>query len=256
MEKTIKKTRLAPSLSESGSRCCPYPVESILSDRIKERILEMADEEYRQFHSKLVPGIDNVLGVRLPRLRELAKDLAKGQWRDYIATAQDDYYEETMLQALVIGHAKTDIEEILRYVAAFVPKINNWAVCDSFCCGLKITKKHRARVWEFLQPYLLSQKEYELRFGIVMLLNYYIEDQYIDQVLVLLDSAKHEGYYVKMAVAWALSICFVKYPEKTMVYLKQNTLDDFTYNKALQKITESFRVDQTTKTLIRNMKRK
>jgi 3-methyladenine DNA glycosylase AlkD len=194
--------------------------------------------------------------VRLPKLRELAKELAKGDWRGYIAVAQADYYEEVMLQGLVIAYAKADIEEVLRYVAAFVPKINNWAVCDSFCTSLKITQRHRARVWDFLQPYLHSRKEFELRFGIVMLLGFYIADEYIDQVLALLDGAKHEGYYVKMAVAWAISICFVKYPEKTMAYLQNSTLDDFTYNKALQKITESFRVDKETKILIRSMKRK
>jgi 3-methyladenine DNA glycosylase AlkD len=223
---------------------------------IRERIFELVDEEYRQFHSGLVPDTDNILGVRLPKLRALAKELAKGDWRDYILAAQDDYYEEIMLQGLVIGYAKTEIKEILLYVDAFVLKINNWAVCDSFCNSLKITKKHMVPVWEFLQPYLLSREEFELRFGIVMLLSFYIEDEYIDPVLVLLDGAKHDGYYVKMAVAWAISICFVKYPEKTMAYLKKNTLDDFTYNKALQKITESFRVDQEMKTMIRSMKRK
>ena len=223
---------------------------------VRERIFELADEDYRQFHSRLVPGTDNVLGVRLPKLRELAKGLAKGDWRGYIAVAQADYYEEVMLQGLVIGSAKADIEELLRYVDTFVPKINNWAVCDSFCSSLKITQRHRARVWKFLQPYLRSRQEFELRFGVVMLLDFYIEDEYIDRVLTLLDGAKHEGYYVKMAVAWAISLCFVKYPEKTMAYLQNSTLDNFTYNKAMQKITESFRVDKETKTLIRSMKRK
>lgn len=223
---------------------------------VRERIFKLTDEEYRQFHSKLVPGTDKILGVRLPKLRELAKELIKGDWHGYLAAAQDDYYEEIMLQGLVIGYAKADIEDILHYVAAFVPKINNWAVCDSFCNSLKITKKHMPRVWIFLQPYLLSRQAFEIRFGIVMLLSFYIEDEYIDQVLTILDGAKHEDYYVKMAVAWAISICFVKYPEKTMAYLKKNTLHNFTYNKALQKITESFRVDNATKTIIRSMKRK
>lgn len=222
----------------------------------RECIFEMVDEEYGKFHRALVPGTDNILGVRLPRLRELAKQLAKGDWRNYIVTAQDDYYEEIMLQGLVIGYIKTDIEENLCYVAAFVPKITNWAVCDSFCNSLKITKKNMTRVWEFVLPYLQSQEEFEVRFAIVMLLNFYIKDEYINQVLVLLDSAKHEGYYVKMAAAWAISSCFIKYPEKTMAYLMKNTLDDFTYNKALQKITESFRVDKTTKIIIHSMKRK
>lgn len=223
---------------------------------VRECLLALVDEEYRQFHSKLVPDADNILGVRLPHLRELAKGIAKGDWRTYLATTQDDYYEEVMLEGLVIGYVKTDVEEILRYTAAFVPKIKNWGICDSFCNSLKITKRHQARVWEFIQPYLLSHAEFEMRFGIVMLLSFFIEDQYIDQVLLRLDAAKHEGYYVKMAVAWVISICFVKYPEKTMLYLQHNTLDDFTYNKALQKIIESLRVDKDTKLLIKSMKRK
>ena len=95
-----------------------------------------------------------------------------------------------------------------------------------------------------------------MRFGVVMLLDYYIEEAYIDRVLRLLNEARHDGYYVKMAVAWAVSVCYVKFPEKTMEYLKNNTLEDFTYNKALQKITESLRVGRDEKELIRSMKRK
>jgi 3-methyladenine DNA glycosylase AlkD len=227
-----------------------------MENAIRKRLFELADEKYRLFHSGLVPGADNILGVRLPRLRELAKELAKNDWRDFLATAQEDYYEEIMLQGLVIGYAKADIEEILRYTTIFVPKITNWGICDSFCSTLKITRQQQPRVWEFLQPYLLSHHEFQLRFAIVMMLGYYLDSQYIDRVLLLLDGVKHDGYYVKMAVAWTISICFIKYPEKTMTYLKNNTLDDFTYNKTLQKITESLRVNKVMKITIGNMKRK
>lgn len=227
-----------------------------MKDTIRERIIAMRDEDYQKFHSRLCPNIDNILGVRLPDLRKLAKELVKGDWRTYLATAQDDYYEEVMLQGMVIGYIKTDIEDALQYVSDFVPKINNWAVCDSFCSGLKFTKIHMDRVWDFLLPYLQTDDEYQMRFAIVMMLNYYIEEEYIDRVLAMLDDVKHNGYYVKMAVAWALSICFVKYPEKTLAYLKHSSQDDFTYNKALQKITESYRVDNQTKSMIRIMKRK
>ena len=218
--------------------------------------MEMADEEYRKFSSSLIPNVDNILGVRLPELRKLAKNIAKGDWRTYLAQADNRYFEETMLQGLVIGYAKTDIEERLRYVADFVPRIDNWSVCDSFCTGLKFTKNHRSLMWDFLQPYLSSDKEYEIRFGVVMLLLYFVEDEYIERGLQWMDRIRHEGYYVKMAVAWAISVCYVKYPEPTMAFLKNNTLDDFTYNKALQKIIESLRVDSGTKHVLRSMKRR
>lgn len=223
---------------------------------IREQLLELANEEYQKFSSALIPNINNVMGVRLPELRKLAKMIAKGDWRSYLEDAESEYFEEVMLQGMVIGYVKADIEEILVYVTAFVPKIDNWSLCDSFCVGLKFTIKHMKRVWDFLQSYLNSDKEYEIRFGVVMLLNFYIKEEYIEQVLLRLDTIQHDGYYVKMAVAWAISMCYVKQPDATMIFLSSNSLDDFTYNKALQKITESFRVDQDTKRIIRSLKRK
>jgi 3-methyladenine DNA glycosylase AlkD len=227
-----------------------------MKEMIRQKLLELADEDYQKFSARLLPNIDNVIGVRLPLLRKLARKIAQGDWRRYMATAASEYFEEIMLQGMVIGYVKTDIEEILSYVADFIPKIDNWSVCDSFCTGLKFTNDYKERVWQFLQPYLISRQEYEIRFSVVMLLKFYIDDEYTDRVLELLDNIKHEGYYAKMAVAWAVSICFVKLPQPTMAYLKNNTLDDFTYNKALQKITESYQVDKETKDLIRSMKRK
>ena len=223
---------------------------------IREQLLELAEEKYQKFSSALIPHISNVMGVRIPELRKLAQNIAKGDWRAYLEHAEDEYFEEVMLQGMVIGCVEIDIEEKLSYVAAFIPKIDNWSVCDSFCAGLKFTKMNKEKVWEFLQSYLTSNEEYEIRFGVVMLLDYYIDEDYIIRVLQRLDNPKHEGYYVKMAVAWAISMCYVKLPEPTMAYLKNNTLDNFTYNKALQKITESLRVDQETKKMIRSMKRK
>lgn len=228
-----------------------------MQDTIRKQIFELQEASYQKFISALIPNIDNVLGVRMPDLRKLAKEIAKGDWRTYLQTANDEYFEEVMLQGLVIGYAKADVEELLTYIETFVPKMDNWSVCDSFCTGLKFTKQNQQRVWSFLQPYLISNKEYELRFGIVMLLDYYIEPNYIDRVLDLLDDVQHEGYYAKMAVAWALSICFVKLPDQTMKYLTgDHSLDLFTYNKALQKITESTRVEADVKEIIRGMKRK
>ncbi len=232
-------------------------------NKIKEQLFHLADEKYRQFQSGLCPNTDGIIGVRLPILRKLAKEIAKGDWREYLnyannqyRNANSQYFEEVMLTGMVIGYVKADKEEILKYVADFVPQIDNWAVCDSFCTGLKFTKVNKSRVWEFIQPYLFSEEEFQIRFGVVMLLNYYIEADYIDRVLDILNRIKHEGYYVKMAVAWAISMCFVKYEIETMSFLEKNELEDFTYNKAIQKIIESLQVDQETKEILKKMKRK
>lgn len=227
-----------------------------MENEIRKKIFELADNKYKEFHSRLCPNTNNIVGVRVPILRNYAKEIAKGDFRKYLREIQDEYYEEIMLQGMVIGLAKMECEERLNYITKFVPKIDNWAVCDVTCAGLKFTKKNLDAVWDFIQIYFNSNKEFELRFGIVMLLDFYITDEYIDKVIQILDGIKHEGYYVKMAIAWTISVAYVKFPNKIMNYLKDNNLDDFTYNKALQKIIESYRVTEEDKKSIRKMKRK
>lgn len=222
---------------------------------IKEQLNSLAEEKYRIFTSALTPGKENILGVRIPLLKKMAAKLVKGDWRAYLAEATEDTMEEVMLQGMVIGGCKADAEEILQLAAGFIPKIDCWSVCDGFCGGLKIAGPHKERVWEFLQPYLKSDKEYEIRFGVVMLLHYLLPE-YAPLAFAHFDRIKHEGYYVKMAVAWVLSMYYVNLPGLTMPYLKKNELDRFTYNKALQKIIESHRIDQEDREIIKSMKRK
>lgn len=227
-----------------------------MKEEIKEKIKQLADTKYKEFHSGLCPGTNNILGVRVPVLRKLAKEIYNTyNWEEYLSYNDLEFYEEILLQGMIIGFVKADIKQVESYINAFVPKINNWAVCDIFCAGLKITKKHQEEMWSFIQNYLKSEKEFELRFSIVMMLDYFITDNYINKVLIELDKIKNDAYYVKMAIAWAISICYIKFPEKTFEYLKNNTLDDWTYNKAIQKIIESYRVDEDTKELLRKMKK-
>lgn len=214
----------------------------------------LAEEEYRRFSASLLPGTNNILGVRLPNLRKLAQKIAKEDWRSVIQAISHSTFEETMLHGMILGYAETKPQERLAYIAEFIPYINNWSVCDSFCAGLKFTLHSKEAVWDFLQPYFSSENEFDVRFAVVMLLDYFIEPSYINQVLSLLDSVKHTGYYAKMAVAWAVSICFAKFPEVTMPYLRHNTLDEETYRRALTKITESRQVDRETKQIIRAMR--
>lgn len=225
-------------------------------EHLKKELMTLADEKYRKFSSALSPGTENILGVRLPVLRKLAKEMAKGDWRNYLETASDNSFEEIMLQGMVIGLVKIDLEERLALIKNFIPKINTWGLCDSFCTGLKFTKNHKEEVWPFVQPYLQARETYEIRFGVVMIICYYVELDYLKPIFKAFDAIDHDDYYVKMAVAWAIASCYTKFPEPTMIYLKDNALDKFTFNKALQKITESRLVDQDHKTVIRGMKRK
>lgn len=225
-----------------------------MKDKIREKLISLSDEKYRKFHSGLCPNTNNIMGVRVPLLRSFAKELVKEDWKKYLEGAQNEYYEEIMLQGMVIGLAKMSNEERIQYIQSFVPKIDNWAICDVFCASLKFTNKNLELVWEFLDKYLKSDKEFEIRFGVVMLLDYYIRDEYIKDVLNILNNISHDGYYVKMAVAWAISVSYIKYPNETVIFLKNNNLDDFTYNKSIQKIIESYRVSEEDKKILKNMK--
>lgn len=226
-------------------------------ERIEEGVKELADEKYREFQLKLCPGVDNILGVRVPVLRNYAKDLLKKYSIDEILYSLNDrYYENIMLQGMVIGLNKNkDIDEVLEYVKKFIPKINNWAVCDTFCAGLKITIKNKEKVWNFLKEYLKSNKEFELRFAVVMILDFYVEEKYIDDILKIIDNIKSEAYYTQMAVAWLLSVCIVKFYDKTLEYLKNSKIDKFTFNKAIQKSIESYRITDEQKQTLKNMKK-
>ncbi len=230
--------------------------EKKMNKTIREQLVALAEPDYQAFTSKLLPGTERILGVRLPHLHKMAKQIAKEEWRTYLAKATDRSHEEILLQGMVIGYANAPLAEILQHIEHFIPKIDNWSVCDSFCNGLKITKMHPVEMWDFLQSYLKDSREFYIRFGVVMLLNYYITEEYVEEALQVMDQIKSDAYYVKMGVAWAISMYYVKLPEQTMPYLKNNHLDDFTYNKTLQKITESLKIDKDTKNLIRGMKRK
>ena len=223
---------------------------------IRERIEKLADSKYKEFHTNLCPNTIEIIGVRVPKLREFARYIANNEnVEEYLNNAIDSSYEEILLQGMVLGLWKVDFDTFIKNLKNFVPKINSWAVCDVSVAGFKIINKHKEQMWNILQEYLKSNREYELRFAIVTMLDFYITRDYIEKVLEILNNIQHSGYYVKMAIAWALQVCFVKFPNETMNLLKNNNIEDYTYNKALQKIIESYRVDDQTKQKIRKMKR-
>jgi 3-methyladenine DNA glycosylase AlkD len=226
---------------------------------IREELERLADKEYKEFHSALLPTVDRdrIIGVRLPQLRAIAARIKRAGPKGTLPELpQGDTLEETLVRGFVIAGADMPLEEHLKAVAGFVPEIDCWSVCDSFVTSLKFVKKDRERVWEFIQPYFESDRTYDIRFAAVMSLAYFKDGEYVPRVFEKFDKIENDDYYVKMAVAWAISVFFVNAREETRRYLENNRLDDFTFNKSLQKIIESYRVTPQDKAEIRAMKRK
>jgi 3-methyladenine DNA glycosylase AlkD len=216
------------------------------------------DQKYREFHKRICTTKYVILGIRLPILKSICKDLIKKyDYKDIINSLNNKYYEHILLEGLVIANIKINNDERLKLIDKYLKKIDNWAICDSFCCSLKMFKKEQDKYIKIIDKYINSNKEYYVRFSIVILLLYYINDNYIDYVLNKLVSIKNEEYYVKMAISWAISVCLVKYFNKTKKYLEDNkyNFDLFVYNKALQKARESYRLKEEEKNILKEMKR-
>lgn len=216
---------------------------------VRQELLNCADINYKEFHKKLVPTVDEnkIIGVRIPQLRKIGKKLEDNSFEWY-------FYEEIMLHGFYIGYKKLDYKERLVLLDEFVPRIDNWAVCDCVCSTLKFIEKNKKEFLDYLPKYMYSDKEYEVRFSTVILMDYYICDEYIDFVLDYLTSVKSSYYYVNMAVAWALSVAFVKYKEKVLPLIKSKCLPKDVHNMTISKIRDSLRVDSDTKKYLKTLR--
>lgn len=215
-------------------------------ESIKEEIISLSGNN-AELYNKLNPTAKPALGVRIPKLRELAKRIAKEDYKWFLENNPLDTFELESLQAFVIGYAKDDIHVILNYMREFIPTIHDWSVNDSLCQTFKIARKYPKETFELLMEFKDSKKEFEVRVVAIMLMSQFLNDEYIDKVIEVLDSLYTDSYYSRMGVAWAVATIMAKYPTKCIAYMNSsnNHLDDWTYNKAIQKMKESFRVDKT-----------
>lgn len=219
---------------------------------------EQEDSKYRVFHSSLVPEVneDFIIGVRMPMLREIGKEIAKGNVRSYLEVSSSELYEESMLRGIVTGLVKTqNFEEFAELCDNFVKEINNWAICDCFCSGLKQIKKYKSEFFDYIEKYLNSENVWEIRAGLVIMLDYYLDDKYIDRVFERCDKIDSKVNCVYMAQAWLIATAYVKCEEKTKAYLLDNSLNKVTFNKAIQKCIESKRIDEQSKQYFKTLKR-
>ena len=205
------------------------------------------------YNNRVIPNSKPSLGIKASDLKNIAKKYAEA--KDYsIFSEQHNYHEEDMIHAYMIGYIN-DVEKAYKYTDLIVPTISNWAVCDGLVSNLKIVKKNRTFFFSLVEKYRFSSKEYEKRFSLIMLLSHYVTDEYINEIFKILDETEYDTYYVKMGAAWLLCECFIKFRDVTLNYLGTTKIDIWTFNKGIQKMIESYRVSQSDKILLKELKR-
>lgn len=224
-------------------------------EKIRLGLFDLQDEAYRQFHSRLMPNIpmEKVIGVRTPLLRKYAKEVAKlPECSTFLNQLPHTYYEENNLHGALLGILYKDIESYLKHLEEFLPYVDNWATCDMM--GAKVFKKNLPLVYEHVKEWLKSEHTYTVRFGIVTLLGYYLEEAFVPEMLDMVAKLQSEEYYIKMAVAWYFSMALVKQYESSIDYFETPVLDTWTHNKAIQKAIESYQIDAKTKAYLKTLK--
>lgn len=212
------------------------------------------NEKFIKFSKKLIFTKYKMIGIKVPVLRRIAKEIIQTDILSFLEVSKDNTYEEVMLQGLVISYIK-DIDISLKYFNQFIKKIDNWSICDVCVSSMKIVQKNKKIFFNQIKKYLKRKDEFIVRVGIILLLDYYIDDDNIDEIFSLIDNLNREEYYINMAMAWLISVCFIKQREKTIFYLKNNHLNQFTYHKAIQKMIESLRISEKDKSMLKKMKR-
>lgn len=225
-----------------------------IGERIQEQLWEMQDVGYKDFHAKLIPTVapEAIIGVRTPELRKYARKLAKDpQIDDFLAQLPHQYYDENNVHAFVVEQIR-DYGECLAQTERFLPYIDNWATCDTM--APKVFAKHKTELLESVQRWIASSETYTIRYGVGMLMRFYLEEDFRQEYLQWVADIRSEEYYVNMMRAWYFATALAKQYEAVIPYLEEKRLDDWTHNKAIQKACESYRITAQQKKYLRGLK--
>lgn len=222
---------------------------------IQHMLFEHQDTKYKDFHAKLIPTVpyELIIGVRIPDLRKLAKEVYKSNdYKDFLSALPHEYYEEDNLHAFLIENIK-DFKTAIAETEKFLPYIDNWATCDSFFPA--VFKKNTDKLLPYVLKWIKSDKTYTVRYGIVILMKLYSGENFDEILPEKVSTIKSDEYYVKMAVAWYFAELLARQYDKTIPFIENNVLDNWTHNKAIQKATESFRISVEIKEYLKTLKK-
>ena len=225
--------------------------------KLQQFLRDHADLEYQHFNERTIPGAEGTTyGVRLSILRPLSKEIAKGpHWLAYLNSHKESFYEETLLEGMVISYVKMPAEEKFRWIDHFIPQISNWALCDCFI-NKNLLAKMNAEFWPRLPLYLQSENPWSKRFAYGVMMSYYLEPEFIEEVFKFILAYPSDFYYVQMMKAWLLADAFIKQRDAAWKFLKQNkkALGAELMKMTVRKIRDSYRVSEADKNLVLALK--
>lgn len=226
-----------------------------ITEHIRKELFTYADADYAAFQAKLMPTVESkaIIGVRTPILRKMAKELAKNeQIGEFLADLPHGYYEENNLHAFIISNTH-DIDRLISELDAFLPFVDNWATCDGMSPKILSKPEHSERAFETAGRYIASGKVYTVRYGLGMLMKYFLDDSFSPQVLKLAANACSDEYYVNMMVAWLFATALAKQYDTAVSYLIERRLPVWVHNKTIRKAIESYRIDDERKAYLRGL---
>ena len=226
----------------------------MITDEIRSELFKMQDEKYRDFNSKLIPTVDkeSMIGVRTPELRKYAKQLVKREdVGEFLHSVPHKYFDENQLHAFILAEIK-DFGVCLEEVKNFLPYIDNWATCDQL--SPKVFKKYRKELLTHIKEWINSDKTYTVRFGIGMLMEHFLDEDFDLTYPEMVAEIRSEEYYINMMTAWYFATALAKQYEKVLPFIENKKLDTWTHNKAIQKAVESYRITDEQKTYLKGLK--
>ena len=225
-----------------------------IQEEIRNGLFDLQDSQYRDFQAKLIPSAsaDKMIGVRTPVLRKLAKDLAKRkEIGGFLNDLPHRYFDENQLHAFIISQLK-DYEQCMDEVIRFLPFIDNWATCDQL--SPKVFRKHRPKLIDQIRKWIISDRTYTIRFGIGMLMEHFLDEDYDPAYPEMVACIRSDEYYVNMMIAWYFATALAKRYDSILPFIKNRRLDPWTHNKTIQKARESYRISLEQKEYLKALK--